>query len=352
MSSLSDGVLATDADGCVRFINPAAERLTGWSKSEALGKSIEEVYQLSTLEGLRVPRCQLRKAIATREPIPKAPFLMNIRGGGFVPVEDAASPILEGGQILGAVTTLVDISERLRQEREAAKREERLQEEVELTSQALGDTREELQALSRHLMSAQEEERRRIARELHDDLGQRVAILGMKIAALNQAAPDRLGMEIRMLQSELSEMATGLREVSHRLHPAVIEDLGLAQALRSLVSEYKALDLSIGARIEQIPAVPLHVATSLYRIAQESLQNVKKHCPEAPVRISLDARAGELLLRIEDAGLGFSLVEVRRKGGLGLISMQERARLAGGTLLLTARPNEGTTVLVRVKLKD
>lgn len=352
MSSLSDGVIATDASGFVRFINPSAERITGWAKVDAMGKPIEEVYSLCTFGSEDLAECQIRKAIASGAPVPKSRFMLNVKGGGVAPVEDAASPIVEEGRVLGAVTTFVDITDRLRAEQVAAERQQELKDEVNLTTHALGQTREELQALSRHLMTAQEEERRRIARELHDDLGQRVALLGFEVANLGQAAPGSLQGQVETLRSNLNDLATGLREVSHRLHPAAIEDLGLAQALRALVSEYKAYDMTIGAKIDDVPEVPLQVATSLYRIAQESLQNVRKHAPDAPVHISLSARAGELVLRIEDTGLGFSLLEVRRKGGLGLISMQERARLAGGTLLLTARPNRGTTVLVRVKLKD
>lgn len=229
---------------------------------------------------------------------------------------------------------------------------DRLEEEVYLASEALGQTREELQALSRHLMQAQEDERSRIARELHDDLGQRVALLGMLADQLHGEAPANIRERCVALRAGLSELAEGLRQVSHKLHPSIIADLGLTEALNSLVSDFSNQGLLVTASLAQVRDVPIAISTSLYRVAQESLRNALKHAPASIVRVSLTASPHELNLRVSDNGRGFSVGEVRHRGGLGLISMQERARLVGGNLLLTAEPNKGTTVLVRVPLRS
>ena len=139
--------------------------------------------------------------------------------------------------------------------------------------------------------------------------------------------------------------------MSHRLHPSIIADLGLEAALRSLVEQEREAGLDIGFSARNVPAsIPLESATALYRIAQEGLRNASKHAPGAAVRTTLSHDKGELQLRIQDTGPGFPPVEVRHRGELGLISMQERARLAGGHLLLSSHSGEGTVLLVRVPL--
>ena len=354
LNSLSDCVIATDGEGCIRYLNPAAGTLTGWTRPEALGKAIEDVYPLTTLKGEPVKHCQLRKALASAAPIPNERFLVRTRKGLFVPVEDAAAPILQRGQAIGAVTVFRDITDRLRQEREQEEERDRLEEQVQLTSEALGQTRAELRALSGHLMTAQEEERRRLAHELHDDLAQRTAMMEMgahQLEALLPAADAEAQGLLRELREQVSALSQGLREVSSRLYPSILADLGLSAALRSLIADFQQTGMNVSLRMQDVVMpVPLATATALYRITQEALRNAVKHAVGAPVRINLSEKDKELLLTIEDAGSGFNWTEAKARGGLGLLSMQERARLAGGTLLLRTAPGKGTLVSVRVPL--
>ncbi len=351
LESITDGVIATDADGVVRFINSAAQSLTGSNTSEALGRHIKEVYRLTTLSGEPVEECQLLKAIASAAPVPKERFLLRTRGGAEIPVEDAAAPILERGRVIGAVTVFLDISDRLHLEKEQQSARETLEQQVHVTSAELGATQAELRALSVHLMAAQEEERRRIARELHDDLGQRTAVLGFEIDRVLQMA-DGSG-EIRdalgKIQDRLADLCDGLREVSHQLHPSILTDIGLPAALRALVTELRERGRKVKLTLQDdVTELPQESATALYRITQEAFRNIAKHAPEGTIRVALARRKDEIELRIEDAGPGFDLNEVRAKGGLGLLSMQERARSVGGRLLLHSRAGDRTLVLVRV----
>lgn len=352
LGSLSDAVIATDADGTVRYMNSAAEEITCWSAPDAVGLPIETVYPLSTMDGAPVKRCQLRRTLASREPVGKQRFMVHVKGDHKRPVEDSASPIIESGQVLGAVTIFLDISETLERERLETRAREQLEEQVQLTSEALGNTRQELQALSHHLMNAQEQERTRIARELHDDLGQRAALLGMKISALQSYLPVSLGPDVEALREVVMDLASGLREVSHKLHPTVIEDLGLPIAVESLVNDLRGQGLLINLKVEALPHMRLEVATALYRIAQESINNAHRHASGSPVSVRLWQDSGNAHLSVRDRGLGFSLDDIRQKGGLGLISMQERARSVGGVLLLSSDPGQGTAVLVRIPLSS
>lgn len=354
LESLNDGVIATDVEGYVRYLNHAAQELTGYSVGEALGRPIEELYRLTTMCNEPVGQCQLRRALSTKAPVRKGRFLMHAWDGRIIAIEDAASPIESAGQVIGAVTVLVDITERLRGEDELAVERERLEEEMHQTSQQLGETRGELLALSGQLIQAQEEERKRVARELHDDLNQRAAIAGMELERIEPLLPpgdDKAHHFLREARQHIARLSAGLREVSHRLHPGAVEDLGLGVALRMLVDEYRehGVDVSF-VRESDARELSREAATALYRIAQESLRNAWKHAPGAPVRVILEEAGGELRLQIEDAGPGFEREKLRGKRGLGLLSMEERVRLIGGILLVRSKPGYGTTILVRVPI--
>ncbi len=354
LKSLSDGVIATDAEGRVRYLNPVAEALTGWTHGEAVGQAIEEIYPQTTMGGEPIKQCQLRKVLASAAPVDKQQFLLHTKQGRSVPIEDAAAPILERGQVRGAVTVFRDITERLRREQQQEKERGRLEEQVHVTSEALGHTRAELRALSGHLLAAQEEERRRIARELHDDFAQRAVMMEMQAERLAQRLPSGDGeaqQSLGSLRAQISALAQGLRETSHRLHPSILEDLGLPVALRSLVMDYQENGIDIVLRVRDVSQpIPLDTATAFYRITQEGLRNAAKHAADAPVRVTLAEADSELQLTVEDDGPGFDWNQIRVKGGLGLLSMQERARLAGGMLLLRTAPGEGTLISVRAPL--
>lgn len=352
LDSLSDGVIATDVQGQVRYLNPAAAQLTGWTAISAQGKGIEEVYPLMDFDGQPIATCQLRKALQSQGPVEKQRFLLKTKDGRTMPVEDAAAPFFRRSQMQGAATIFRDISERFRQEREEEAAREQLEQQVQVTTEALGQTREELRGLSGHLLSAQEEERRRIARELHDDLGQRMALLSYQLDDLTKKLPPvsaALDTALQNIRHSIEALATSLRDVSHRLHPSILTDLGLPAALRALVAEQREQGQEVSLTLQDLPDhIPWELATALYRISQEALRNAAKHAAEAPIHLTLQGRAEELKLRIEDAGPGFDLQVIRGQRGLGLLSMQERARSVGGSLLLRTQQGQGTLVLVRV----
>lgn len=237
-----------------------------------------------------------------------------------------------------------------RQSRSDHTQREELRQQVYDTTLALGDTRQEIQTLSHHLLSVQDDERRRIARELHDDLGQRTALLGLKIAALIEEASPALLPRMMSIQDDVTQVAKGLREVSHRLHPSIVEDLGIAPALQALVDEMRGEDAAITEQIEPCGRLSIEASTALYRIAQEALRNAQKHADGSPITLRLWDTGTVVCLRVQDYGVGFSASDALQGGGLGLISMQERAHLVGGTLTISSVPNEGTTVEVSMPL--
>ncbi len=211
-------------------------------------------------------------------------------------------------------------------------------------------------ALAGRLLMAQEDEQRRIAREMHDDIAQRLAALAFDLETLQEkqrtesAIP---GEDLRKLIRAVTVIADGVREISHQLYPAILEDLGLAAALRSLVEEFARRDelsIEVSLRLPPDPAMPLATGTALYRIAQEALRNVIKHSPGASVLMEVkEAGQQRIQLTIRDNGAGFDAEAVRAGGGgLGLAGMEERARAVGGRLTLESAPGAGTTVTVAI----
>lgn len=213
--------------------------------------------------------------------------------------------------------------------------------------EALGRTEEKLRALAANLFTAQEEERRRIARELHDDFSQRMALVEMTLTRLRQEAP-QLEAPLEGVISQITKLSEDLRNVSHALHPSGLVHLGLEAGLRSLCEEFERAH-AIGIHCACTTAgrrVLEPMATVFYRIAQEALRNVVKHAGDARVTLALSAGDTELCMRIQDDGCGFDPGDRRYQPGLGFISMEERARLVGGRVELHSAPGQGTTVIV------
>ncbi len=228
----------------------------------------------------------------------------------------------------------------------------RLTAQVKETEEELRRTRRELRALAASLLTSQEEERRRVARELHDDVSQHLAVLANEIEQLRQKSGGRnhtfqAGLE--QLRQHAAALSENIRQISHALHPSLLEDLGLPAALRSLVNEFSEREgMPADFTHRSVPArLPAEVAGNLYRIAQEALRNVAKHAGRTHVKVSLIGTDSVLQLNVRDLGEGFDPTDGR---GLGLISMEERACLLGGKFHVNSALGEGTSVQVIVPL--
>ncbi len=251
--------------------------------------------------------------------------------------------------------TFEDISAHKEIERLLKAEGERLANKVDSATKELDRSQHELRALTGGLFTAQEAERRRVARELHDDISQRLAAIDLDsntIEAQIDSDPESAKEKLRQLRSDLEALAAEVRRVSHRLHPSMLEDLGLRATLRSLVEEFGQRERMITTFSENdVPeAIPLEVSTNLYRITQEALRNVAKHAGRTHIKVYLRGISDGIQLQIVDSGLGFDPADGR--SGLGLISMEERARLIGGTLQVKSALGKGTSITVSVPLRS
>jgi PAS domain S-box-containing protein len=208
--------------------------------------------------------------------------------------------------------------------------------------------------LTSRLFHAQEEERRRVAREMHDDWTQRLTLLGIDIANLEKqlGAPERALPLLRTMQEQLVSLSEDMHDLSRQLHPAVLDDLGLVEALRSECAGFARREgIAVDYRPEDVPgSLPKDIALCIYRVAQEALRNIAKHAAVKDAWVGLAAAGPELVLCVQDKGVGFDPATVLTQPGIGLSSMAERIRLVQGEFSVTSNPGNGTTVAVRIPL--
>ena len=210
-----------------------------------------------------------------------------------------------------------------------------------------------LHDLSGRLLSAHEDERRRIARELHDNLSQQMAVLSIGISrvakGLGQTSATMAG-SIRELGQKAVEISNEIHNLSHRLHSSKLEMLGLVAALRGHCQELLAQGVEARFHDENVPrSLPHNVELCLFRIAQEGLNNVVKHSGAREADVTLQAIGGVLVLSVADVGCGFDPAAAV-KDGLGLASIRERLRLIEGEFTIRSKPGEGTTIIARVRI--
>ena len=245
-----------------------------------------------------------------------------------------------------------EIGERMETERSLRESESSLK----ISQEELQHSREELRALAGQLLTAQEGERRRIARDLHDDVNQRLAMLAMDLRRIEKGeAGDLAAVEgvVRSITRRLTTVSDDVRQMAYRFHPSILDDLGLVKAVRRLVDDFSASAKIDAVFVHQdaVSPIPTDLATCIYRIAQESLNNVARHAQATDVEVELICDEEVITLSVRDNGIGFDAQQASQGlGRLGLLSMQERVRLVGGTLTVSTAPGSGTHLEVRVPL--
>jgi len=242
------------------------------------------------------------------------------------------------------------LREKARFKRTARKSAAALQE----SQDALRRSRAELRALAGSLLRAQEDERRRLSRELHDDVSQDVVKLQFDLEALEQALPPERTRERQGLiavRDDAARLSDDLRRIAHVLHPSTLDNLGLTGALSAYTAEFsRRTGIPIEFTMSGVPEIILQeIATAFYRITQEALRNIVRHSGAA-TSVSLTGENSNLILAIHDNGPGFDAHAVRGRGGLGLVSMEERARLIGASFQLDTAPGDGVSIRLSAPL--
>ncbi|MGO9255723.1 MAG: PAS domain-containing protein [Bryobacteraceae bacterium] len=334
-------VMVTDLEGRIVRFNLACRRLSGYSFEEVEGKPVWDVFvPPEEVEAVR----QVYKHLRTgRSPCEHEHHWMD-RSGRRHLISWSSTAVAEGQDATGFLVRVgVDITEA------------RLAEEALQQSETLRQSQQELRTLTAGLVEAQEEERRRVSRELHDDISQRLAALGIQVEVLHQArgiSPDELRGKLGELQTKLEVLSEDLRRTARNLHPFTLTHLGLEPALRSYCAEFSRLRrCKVRLTARALPGtIPPGVALCVYRVVQEALANVAKHAGAKHAVVSISGRDTVLHAAIRDDGHGFDLDQAKGKG-LGLISMEERVRHLGGTFSISAKPGHGARIEIRIPLE-
>jgi signal transduction histidine kinase len=235
---------------------------------------------------------------------------------------------------------------------ERKRAEEASQESERMLRQNESDLRE----LAGRLIYAQEEERSRLARELHDDLAQRLAVVAIDVGRLELQLldpPPPVRQALDEMKTDIVRISQDVHSLSRQLHPSILDDLGLIKAVESECAGFsKREGIEVVFNHDNIPRViPKDVSLSLYRIIQEGLRNIAKYACAEHASVSLQGIDHDVLLSVQDDGIGFDWAEVKQNPGLGFLSMRERARLIYGELSIKSEPEKGTVITVRAPLQ-
>ncbi|MGE3776745.1 MAG: PAS domain S-box protein [Pirellulaceae bacterium] len=324
------GMLMVSEQGEIVLVNVRLAQMFAYSPAELVGRAVELLlparcrqhhhdYRHAYFEQAKRRGMGVGRELSGRR-----------KDGSEFPVEVGLSPICtEAGKFV--LASVIDISER------------------RMAETRLRENREELRRLAAQLLGAQEAERRHVARELHDDLGQDLALLAVELdlfqqrfTARSEEAVERLGT----MSKRVKRLSSSVHDLSHRLHPMKLEQIGLEAAIRSLCDDLRrshAMEVTFAST--SLPGnLSTEAAICLFRVAQESLRNVVKHSGALHVQVDMTAQATTVRLVVADDGRGFDTGENVRRGGLGLVSMQERLRLVGGVLIIVSQPDVGTRI--------
>jgi len=215
------------------------------------------------------------------------------------------------------------------------------------------ESEKSMRELAGRLIHAQEEERRRIAGDLHDDVSQRLALVCLQLDMMRGSPPSStevLVRELSLLYDETDMISSDIHQFARELHPAILERLGLASALRRHSAEFSShrkIDVGVQIRGEQIP-LNHETALALFRVGQESLMNIAKHSGVSSCSLRLSYTSHRITLEVEDNGKGFERKDLQEKSGLGIESMRERLRSVGGELHIDSVPSQGTRIRAEV----
>ena len=314
VESSDDAIFSKSPDGTILSWNTGAQRIFGFTASELVGQPASSTIvppELTDEENGFLSRLRAGERIQRYETIRLT------KSGTKIDVSLTISPLLDSaGTSVGTAVVARDITERKKVQKALSK-------------------------VSQRLLHAQEQERARIARELHDDIGQRIALLAMKLP----------GQSVE-LRDQISEIASAVHALSHNLHSSKIELLGIANAMERYCEEFSSgqgvvVDFNAG---DLSPALPPEMSLCFFRVLQGALQNSAKHSGVGHVEVRLWTDQRDLHLEVTDAGVGFDLKTVQMGQGLGLVSMEERLKLVDGTLLVETRPRQGTRIHARAPI--
>jgi PAS domain S-box-containing protein len=376
VESSQDAIIGKDLNGIISSWNKGAQKIFGYTAGEMVGTSITRLIPADR----RDEENHILEKLKSGESVEHFETLRQTKDGQLINISVTVSPIKDAtGKVIGASKVARDITERKRAEeaqrrievlaasnsklkREIARRqtvEKVLQKSEQHHRELLEQSRqmqEQLRHMSHQILHAQEEERKRISRELHDEIAQTLVGITQHLAALTREAatnPKRIGQEIARTQRLVEESVDLVHQFARELRPTALDDLGLIPALHVFMKEFSkrtgiCIQLRAFAAVEKLES---DKRTILYRVAQEALTNVARHARASRVEVSLRKLPRAFGLTIKDNGKSFQVDRVlhaKKNKRLGLLGMRERVEMVGGSLRVESAPGQGTTVCAQI----
>jgi PAS domain S-box-containing protein len=332
LDSITEGIYGVDLENRCTFCNPACLRILGYAHiDKVLGKDMHNLLHHTRADGTLFPieECRIHRLPGNGEEVHAADEMLWRANGTSFSAEYSSYPQRRGEELVGAVVAFVDITDR------------------KLAETALAN-------VSRKLIEAQEQERTRIGRDLHDDIGQRLTMAAVELQILSEN-PVILG-EVRSrmgeLEKQISNIATDIQSLSHELHSAKLQYLGIVGAVKGFCREFgEQQKEEVDFESHDLPSpLSADISLCLFRVLQEALHNSAKHSGVQHFEVRLWGASDEIHLTVRDSGAGFDTEAVKQGRGLGLISMEERVKVLNGIFSIESQPQRGTTIHARVPL--
>ena len=337
VETANEGIMIADISGTITFVNPRMAEMLGYSADEMVGKP-----GLDFVDPSERPAGSVRTEQRKRGTSESYDIKFRHKNGKEVWLHASGTPTKDDkGKHNGNLAMYTDITERKQAE------------------EALVQANDQLKQYGHRITQVQEEERKRIAYELHDDTAQYLSLLKLELDSLlhSKKIQDPQVLEkLKHLEKDAGRAVDEVRRYSHELRPAILDNLGLHAALEQIAEDAnKVNQIAVEVDVEgEEPSMPDEVKLGLFRIAQEAINNARKHAKATHATLSLKFLGSKLILTVKDNGIGFDVQEAKvrskNKGSLGLMSMQERARLLDACLKIESEPGKGTTVSAEVKL--
>lgn len=365
LASTGEGIYGIDLEGHCVFINRAGAEMLGYRPQQVLGRNMHDLMHHSHPDGSHYPveQCPIYQAFRQGQSCRLDSDVLWRADGSSFNAEYTSYPIRDNDRITGAVVTFVDISERKRAEellqRAHTELEQRVTERTRELTAALDElarTNKRLRRLSAHLHSVREDERSRIAREIHDELGSVLVALKLDVGWLKARLADKPELVTKSVAMAglIDTAVTEVGRIITDLRPSILDHQGLWAAMEWHAQEFlQATGLRGQFNLNIAPESPAPdgaLATAAYRIFQEILNNVARHANATAIDIKVTADARALSLRVRDNGRGITLEQLRHPGSHGVLGMSERANYFGGRFSIGPAVSGGTQVRVRLPL--
>jgi PAS domain S-box-containing protein len=367
LASIGDAVITTDTEGRITFLNPVAEAMTGWKSGDVIGQPVEKVFNIINEETRQPAPNPVTTVLREGVVVGLANHTALIaRDGREIAVDDSAAPIRDStGKISGVVMVFHDVTQP--RQAEAALREsnqslrearDHLEKRVQERTAELKAANENLRQLSASLLQARDDEQRRLARELHDSVGQLISAISMNIGMVKGEA-HKLSPKAAKCVSEngelLEQVSNEIRTISHLLHPPLLDEMGLVSAVQWYVegfAERSKIKVELNVPVD-FGRLPSDAEIAIFRIIQQCLTNIHRHSESATAAVRIHRQAHHLVVEVRDNGKGIPKERLREltesgRTGVGFAGMRERLRQLGGTLQIES---EGNGTLVRANLR-